>query len=163
MKKFIIFLLIPFIFSCSPKYSKEEVSIITKINNTDDNIKFPIEKEAEIWSKTQLFMATYVATPMKTITPEMILTPGYEKEAIGQMGSNTMYSVKYQYSWSINKIKYEKDFQLIIKVKWNNVFGGGQEMEEFQKKALIHYLKTGEVVPKLMDCYYCKPNKITAE
>ena len=65
------------------------------------------------------------------------------------------YQVENCFTWDISKIKYENDFEIIVKERWVNIFGGADEMSRFLEKALIHYLLSGHSNKKIMNSYYC--------
>jgi hypothetical protein len=113
-------------------FTKSDIQYIKSVNAIDMNQRFLNEKESEIWGKIQYFISQFVKSRIQTLSPELIQT----------------YQVDNEFRWDINKIKYEKDFQVLVKVKWMNIFSDCEIMDRFQEKALIHYLNTGEVVTK---------------
>lgn len=130
--------------------SKKDVDYIKKVNVVDMSHKFPISQESEIWGKTQKFIAEYSTNRISTVTPELIQT----------------YETSSSFAWTISKIKYEKDFELMIKVNYINAFGGGDDMSKFQEKMLMQYLLTGEFDKRFLNCntpdcrQVLEPNKI---
>ena len=137
-----IYVLILFLTGCATtrSFTPEQEAYMTRARQCPLTISVAKGSEAEIaWSRAHSFITQYSSMKIQTATEYTIQT--YNPIRRG--------GFKIDYGYSLSKLLTEDDVQMTVRCFSNNEYA--DHLVDHNAHLLAHYMKTGELMPELIN------------